>query len=83
MSLIDGGVFKCGNHDEEFVTESKEEWDKHLAEHADAGDVKTFGNTNCVVCGKQVVHEDTPVGMNPMHQECKDKLVSGGNVIKE
>lgn len=78
MSIIDGGSFKCGNHDKEYVTDDVNQWQKHLEGHAKKGDLTKFGSASCIVCNKTVDFKDVPNHINPMHEDCR-KYLGGQN----
>lgn len=77
MSVIDGGVYKCGNgHDEEYTTTNADEWAEHMASHANDDNVVTIRSGSCVICNKPVLDQKTGVGMNAVHTECIESLAS-------
>lgn len=76
--LIDGGPYKCGNgHEVEFITADPSEWSEHLDSHKQDSTIK-FGHKACPVCGETVTYSNVPLGLNPVHPECLQKL-SGGS----
>ena len=72
MSLIEGsGILKCHQgHKDEFVTEDKAEFDKHLAD----GKHTEFGTKPCAICDKPVGNKLHTVGKNAICDECKKEL---------
>jgi len=70
MSVIDGGIFRCGNHDEEYTTDNAEEFANHVASHANDDNVSQRRSGACVICNKPVIDQDTGIGMNAIHADC-------------
>jgi len=55
MSILEGGEFKCGDHD--FKTENVEEWYKHCESKDENGDPihMESGSGECIFCHKENV----------------------------
>ena len=72
--MVEGsGIFKCEhNHDKEFVTTSKEEYDKHLSD----GNHTEYGSKECLSCNKQGPNQDHIIGKNYICDDCKKEMMA-------
>lgn len=68
---LDGGPFRCGLHDKEFVTTDPVKWSNHLSSD---GDHSMSGQKPCTMCGSMHVFEDEPAGNAVFCDKCKPKL---------
>jgi hypothetical protein len=67
MSVIDGGSFKCSQHDTLYETTNPAEWEAHVAEeHTDSG------TSVCAICGKPTSYEHKPKNLKPMCADCRE-----------
>jgi hypothetical protein len=72
-SLVDGGTFKCSNHEngEEFETDNITEWKSHLESH---DELTKTGSGSCPICNKAISFDKVPLKLNPVHKECLEAL---------
>lgn len=70
MSIIDGGSFKCSNHDTIFETTDPAVWEQHLND----GEHLESGSTNCAICGNPTTFVDKPIGKKAVCDKCKEDL---------
>jgi len=69
MSVIDGGSFKCYQHDQTFETVDPNAWAEHMKEgHTESG------MSACVVCGNPTEYKNKPVGKKAVCDNCKEDL---------
>lgn len=67
---LDGGPFRCGLHDKEFVTEDIAKWEEHRASENHF----MFGKKPCSMCGKMHEFDEEPAGNAVFCDKCKPKL---------
>jgi hypothetical protein len=73
-SLIDGGTFKCSNHEDgEYETDNIVEWKEHLASH-ELGELTKTGSGSCPLCNKPITFDKVPLHLNPAHKECIEAM---------
>ena len=70
MSVIDGGSFKCYNHDPLYETVDPALWEEHTHD----GTHLESGSTACVVCGNQTEYVDKPITKKAVCDKCKEDL---------
>jgi hypothetical protein len=58
MSLVEGGPFRCYNHEKVFETTSLEEFNDHLVNSEELH--TQSGSAPCALCGKGVQYENEP-----------------------
>lgn len=67
MSIIDGGNFKCDQHEERFETADPAMWEEHVKkDHTDSG------TSVCAICGKETSFVHKPRNLKPMCNDCKE-----------
>ena len=72
MSVIDGGTFKCYDHEEPFETVDPNAWNEHIK---DPEHKKTeSGSSACVVCGNQTEYTHKPINKKAVCDKCKEDL---------
>lgn len=72
MSVIDGGSFKCYNHEELFETIDPQEWEAHIND----GSHKESGTSACAVCGTPTTYENKTIGKKALCEKCKGDLLA-------
>lgn len=69
MSVIDGGSFKCYQHEQIFETVDPRLWAEHTAqEHTESG------SAACVICGNQTQYQHKPKNKKAVCDKCKEDL---------
>lgn len=71
MSVIDGGTFKCYNHDPMYETVDPAAWEEHI--HKEEGMTES-GSSACVVCGNQTEYVHKPINKKAVCDKCKEDL---------
>lgn len=71
MSVIDGGSFKCYNHDPIYETVDPTAWAEHLRNEEGLTEA---GSSACVVCGNPVEYTDKPINKKAVCDTCKEDL---------
>ena len=71
MSVIDGGSFKCYDHEPPFETVDPAAWQAHITEE---GHKTESGSAACAVCGNVTEFKHKPVNKKPICKKCKEDL---------
>jgi hypothetical protein len=75
---VDGGPFRCGKHDKEFVTTDPAKWLDHLT--AD-GEHTMSGIKPCAICHKMHEFEAEPAGESVLCDKCKSNMTKTYNKL--
>jgi hypothetical protein len=71
MSVIDGGSFKCYDHDPVFETVDPKVWAEHISKQ---GHKTESGSAACAICGTQTTYSHKPVSKKAICDKCKEDL---------
>jgi hypothetical protein len=72
MSVIDGGSFKCDQHDQRFETTDPQVWHEHMND----GNHSESGEGVCAVCGTKTFYEHKIIGKKPLCDKCREDLLN-------